>query len=465
MSRDNLFHPPKGEKDHHAYRTSLEESIAPHLNNLTDFISDQITTSVLLVLFGVIAVVWASIDALAPLYNELVNFKIGLVLGSMNPTISLKTFVNDFLMAIFFFFLGLEVKREFIGGELAKQSVRNSVLFAAIGGMLFPALIFILLSPDKYDLQGWGIPIATDTAFALGILALLKSRLPISIFSFVAALAVIDDLGAIIVLAIFYTQPPVPFYILLSAICFLILILFNMFGIRRYLPYIIVGIFLWLFVEHAGIHGTVAGVLLALTIPSRPKTGPRKFVRKLENLTRTFQKRETQQKSTIIEDHKKQELIEQVEDLAVDTASPLSRLQHIIEPSVFIFILPLFALLNTGIPISMDKILTAHEHTLTRDIFLALIFGKCIGISLCTWLICKLKIGRLPQGLRFGHVIGLSLLAGIGFTMSIFIGEISFGDSPEIVFVKMGIFSASILAAVLGYFFLLFYSKFTQGKS
>jgi len=459
MSDNKLFQPPKGEEKHHKYHTKLEKKLQGPLESFSDFVSDQITTSVLLVISAIIAIIWASSNYFSHTYPLFQHFNIGITLGEFSAKITFKHFTNDFLMALFFFLLGLEVKREFLVGELANVNVRNTVIFAAIGGMILPALTFIVLSSDEYDLKGWGVPIATDTAFALGVLAILRKRLPASIFTFIAALAVIDDVGAISVLAIFYTEPPEPFFILMSSISLLFLTIINMAGIRKILPYFLLGVLTWIFIEKSGLHGTVAGVLVALTIPARPKTGPKNFIQKVDNLTTKLEKKENKNETTIIEDQEKEAIIERVEDLAIKSASPLSRLQHLIEPSIFIFVLPIFALVNTGIPISLEKVIFAFEHSLTQNTFIALIVGKFVGISLFTWLVCKFKIGTLPKGMEFGHVIGLSFLAGIGFTMSIFIAEMGFGGTEDIVYVKTGIFSASILAAILGFLFLYFYSR------
>jgi NhaA family Na+:H+ antiporter len=458
MSRVDLFKPPEGEDKHHKYHTQLEGALAGPISSFNEFISHQITTSVLLVTFALVAILWASIDFFGDTYHLFQKFQVGIKLGNYTASLNLKHFVNNLLMALFFFLLGLEVKREFIAGELGRSDVRNTVIFAALGGMLVPAFLFITLSPDQYDLKGWGIPIATDTAFALGVLALLRNRLPASIFSFIAALAVIDDIGAISVLAIFYIDPLDPFYVLLASSSILTLVFFNMAGIRKYLPYLIVGFITWVFVENAGLHGTVAGVLVALTIPARPKTGPKRFIQNVDKLTTQLERSEDENDTTILEDDQKQDIIGKVEDLAVKTASPLSRLQHMLEPSIYIFVLPLFALLNTGIPISIDRISDAFGHTLTQNIFISLLFGKLLGITFFTWLICKCKLGKLPEGMTFGHIIGLSLLAGIGFTMSIFIAEMGFGDSPDMIVVKTGIFAASITAAISGFLFLYIYS-------
>ncbi len=458
MSEKNIFKPPQGEKNHHRYKTPLENKLEGPISSLGDFISNQITTSILLVFSAIVAMAWVTFGS-PESYLAVQQFKLGIKVGEFLPTLSLKHFVNDFLMAIFFFLLGLEVKREFIAGELSDKSVRSTVVFAALGGMIMPALLYVYLSPNQYDMQGWGVPIATDTAFALGALALLKSRLPPSLFSFIAALAVIDDIGAITVLAVFYTQLPDPFYILLAATSLVTLTLMNAAGVRKFLPYLLIGILTWILIEKSNLHGTVAGILVALTIPARPKTGPRKFTKKVEQLTEDLRTKELNQETTIVEDPKKQKIIQKVESLAVSSSSPIWRLQHVVEPYVFIMILPIFAFLNAGIPISIDNIARAFEHQITVNIFTSLLVGKFVGISLMVYLVCRLKLGTLPQGMRFGHAVGLSMLAGIGFTMSIFIAEMGFGDEQVMVFAKTGIFAASIVAAIAGFLFLLFYSK------
>ncbi len=464
MDEKHLFQPLKGEKDHHKYKTHLEKKLEGPIRTFGNFVSDQITTSILLVVFALFALVWASVDSLSDSYQAFQYYNIGITLGDFSPTISLKHFVNDFLMALFFFFLGLEVKREFIGGELSNPHVRSTVIFAALGGMILPALIFLLMSSDEYDLKGWGIPIATDTAFALGVLALLRKKLPASIFSFIAALAVIDDIGAISILAVFYTEPPSPFYLFMAASTLIILTFINMIGIRKFAPYLLLGILTWFFIESSGLHGTVAGVLVALTIPARPKSGPNKFIRTVGDLTTKLETKEHSRETTIVEDGEKQAIIERVEDLAVRSSSPLARLQHMLEPSIFIFVLPIFALVNTGIPISFEKLAVSFTHPLAFNILTALLVGKCLGVSSFTWVVCKAKLGVLPEGMRFGHIIGLSILAGIGFTMSIFIAEMGFGSGEDIIFAKTGIFTASIIAALTGFIYLYIYTCMTNKK-
>lgn len=454
MSSKNFFESPKGEKSHHKYTTSIEKKLASSLSSFNEFITDQITTSVILALFALIAIILASIPSTQSGYFMFTDLDLGFTVDKFKINFTTKQLVNDFLMSLFFFLLGLEVKREIIGGKLSHSKVRNTVLFSAIGGILAPATIYILLTPDKYELQGWAVPVATDTAFALGILALLKRKLPQSIFAFVAALAVMDDLGAIGILALFYSEPLVPSYILAAAFTLALLVLFNMMGIRKFWPYLTFGAIVWFFVEQAGLHGTLAGVLVAFTIPTRPKYGPKKFITKIDELTTKLATEEQLHHTTLIEDEKKLEIIEKVEELAVTTSSPVARLQRLIGPSIFLLVLPIFALINTGIPVSINKFLEAFSHPLTFHIFISLLLGKFIGVTFGSILAIKLKLGRLPNKMAIKHIIGVGLLAGIGFTMSIFIAEIGFEDLQVIYNVKTGIFTASIIAAILtlGYF-------------
>lgn len=450
MSETNFFKPPKGEDEHHKYHTAIEKQVHPKISNFKEFIHDQITASIFLVISAIIAVAWASFDQIAAYYQHLQDFHLGLELGKLSFNSNLKFFVNDILMTFFFFLLGLEIKREFLVGELKNNSIRNTVVAAALGGVIAPAVIFLCLSQTEYDARGWGIPVATDTAFALGILALFKNRVPESLFAFVAALAVIDDLVAILILAIFYT-PEIHIDLLGYAAGFVIMLIsFNLVGIRNYIPYLVVGSIIWFLIEHAGIHGTFAGVLVAMTIPARPRSGPRKFIRKVENLAHELEEYEQNKNTSVLEDQNKHEIIEKIEDLAHNASVPLARLQHKLEPTVLLMILPIFALLNAGIPFSFEAITSALSHNLAQSLFVGLLVGKCIGISTATWFICKLKLGQLPTGTQFGHIFSVSILAGIGFTMSIFIAELAFGHLDEIIIAKSGIFVASILASLLG---------------
>jgi len=340
-------------------------------------------------------------------FNRILNTQFGYESASLSLRYSTALWINDGLMAIFFLLVGLEIKREIIEGELSSPKKAAMPIFAALGGMLVPAGIFALFNSSTVTSAGWGIPMATDIAFALGVLSLLGKRVPASLKIFLAALAIVDDLGAILVIAIFYTKELHWDQLLYSGGIMALLILMNRFGVKKLVFYIIPGLFLWYFIHHSGIHATIAGVLLALTIPTNP----------------------------------------------VKEASPLETLEHAIVKPVNFLIMPIFALANTNIRFEPAMIDGLHS-PLGLGIILGLVVGKPIGVTLFSWLSVKMGFSSLPSKAGWKHVIGLGLLAGIGFTMSIFIAILSFSDPLFQVEAKFSILVSSLIAGISGYVFL-----------
>lgn len=458
MDNNDLFQPPQGEEQHHRYQTKYEKSLNPHLSSFNAFIHNQITTSTLLLLAVLIAIILASLTTTQDAYMHLQKFALALRLGFWEIETTAQHFVNDFLMTLFFFMLGLEIKKEYIAGDLSEVKTQNTVLTAALGGVLAPALLFVYFAPEQYELQGWGIPVATDTAIALGVLALFRKRVPPSLFAFVAAFAVIDDLCAILILALFYTQS-VDFTSLLWGALFLaVLIGFNLIGVRRYIPYLLVGVILWICIEHSGLHGTLAGVLVALTIPARPRLGPQKLIQNIDLLLKKLKNKEFNYTSTLLDDHK-QKIIQQIHDAAEESSVPLTNLRKSIEPFVIIIILPIFALLNAGVPMSIPDVQAAFHDPLAYSLIIALIFGKSIGIFCSTLFVCKTGIGQLPKNTTFSHIIGVAFLAGIGFTMSIFIAELAFANTPKLTGAKTGVLIGSFISGLLGFCWLYWFTR------
>ncbi|WP_316737138.1 Na+/H+ antiporter NhaA [Pedobacter aquatilis] len=320
---------------------------------------------------------------------------------------SILAWINDGLMAVFFLLVGLEIKRELIEGELS--SIKNAALpvIAALGGMIVPALIYALLNKNSDTSNGWGIPMATDIAFALAIIAMLGKNVPPSLKIFLAALAIVDDLGAILVIAIFYTNQIHFEYLAFAAGIMVLLTLMNYFGVKNLLFYLIPGIFLWYFIHHSGIHATIAGVLLAFAIPTNE----------------------------------------------TDLESPLEKLEHALTIPVNYLIMPVFALANTNITIEQNMF-SGLTSSLGLGIIGGLFIGKTVGVTGFSWLAVKLKWAALPTGTNWKHVLGLSMLAGIGFTMSIFIAILSFDDALHIAEAKFAILTASILSGIIGFAFL-----------
>ena len=334
-------------------------------------------------------------------FQELLDFKLG--------SYSISLWINDGLMTIFFLLVGLEIKREILEGELSSFKNATLPIFAALGGMLVPAAIFYFFNQgSKYE-NGWGIPMATDIAFSLAIISMLGKRVPVSIKIFLTALAIVDDLGAIVVIAIFYTEKIETTYLLLCSLVLLILIILNFFKVKRHIFYLIPGVFLWYFMHHSGIHATIAGVLLAFTIP-------------------------TNESDTEI--------------------SPLEKLEEKLHTPVNYFIMPLFALANTNIKFHngmVDGLFTNFGY----GIILGLALGKVIGINLFSFIAIKLKLSDLPNNSKWSQMLGAGLLAGIGFTMSIFIALLSYKGELEIQEeAKFAILVASAISGFMGYFLL-----------
>lgn len=341
-------------------------------------------------------------------FINLLATQIGYETASIQLRYPIALWINDGLMAIFFLLVGLEIKREIIEGELSSPKKAAMPIFAALGGMLVPAGVFFLFNNSTETSAGWGIPMATDIAFALGIISLLGKRAPASLKIFLAALAIVDDLGAILVIAIFYTNELHWDQLLYSGGIVALLVLFNRLGVKNLIFYLIPGVFLWYFVHHSGIHATIAGVLLALTIPTNP----------------------------------------------VKETSPLESLEHAIVKPVNFLIMPIFALANTNIRFE-SKMLDGLTSPLGLGIILGLVIGKPIGVTLFSWISVKLGFSSLPSKAGWRHIIGVGLLAGIGFTMSIFIALLSFPSAAELqVEAKFSILVASVCAGVSGYIFL-----------
>jgi NhaA family Na+:H+ antiporter len=345
-------------------------------------------------------------------FENLLATRLGYSSSVLDLEYSLSQWINDGLMAIFFLLIGLEIKREIIEGELSSPRKAAMPIFAALGGMFLPAGIYFLFNSNLSTISGWGIPMATDIAFALGVLSLLGKRVPTSLKVFLAALAIVDDLGAILVIAIFYTKELHWMQLLYSTGIISLLIGINYLGVKRLFFYIIPGLFLWYFIHHSGIHATIAGVLLALTIPSNP----------------------------------------------VKRTSALEQLEHMIVRPVNFLIMPIFALANTNIRFE-SKMLEGLTSPLGLGIIFGLVIGKPLGVTLFSWVAVKSGIASLPSRASWKHVFGLGLLAGIGFTMSIFIALLSFSDSFFNNEAKFSILIASILAGVSGFIFLLALNK------
>ena len=365
----------------------------------------------LLLLIAAALALFLSNSSFSYLYFNTLNTHLDIGTKTFSLDLSILHWINDALMAIFFFVVTLEIKREFINGELSKIKQATLPIIGAIGGMAVPAIIYIFINIDTDStLKGWAIPSATDIAFSIGVLSLLGSRIPISLKIFLMALAIIDDLGAIIIIAFFYSTELQYIYLLLMLTTFLILIFFNKIGLKIFFPYLIVGLFLWYFTHESGVHSTISGVLLAITIPHK-------------NNTKDF--------------------------------SLLLKLEHFLSPYVAFIIMPLFALANAGVSLkglSMNSLM----NPVPLGILCGLFFGKQIGVFLFSYIAIKFKIAQMPSNSNWIKFYGVGILTGIGFTMSLFVGNLAFIENIEYISgVKIGVLAGSLLSTLMGFFLLL----------
>nr|WP_202607103.1 Na+/H+ antiporter NhaA [Pseudomonas monteilii] len=373
----------------------------------TRFFQLEAASGLLLIAAAVLALIINN-SPLSYLYSGLLDVPVAVQVGALNIAKPLLLWINDGLMALFFLLIGLEVKREVVNGHLSKPSQIVLPATAAIGGMVVPALIYWFINrEDPAAVAGWAIPTATDIAFALGVLALLGKRVPVSLKLFLMTLAIIDDLGAIIVIALFYSGTLSSVSLLLAAACLVVLVAMNRLGVVKLGPYMVVGLILWVCVLKSGVHATLAGVALALCIPLRTRNAE---------------------------------------------TSPLLALEHALHPWVAYAILPLFAFANAGVSLA-GMTLESFTHPVPMGIAVGLLLGKTVGVFGLTWVAVKLRLAALPAGAGWGQLLGVAILCGIGFTMSLFVGSLAFvpGSSEYAGMDRMGILTGSFFAAVIGY--------------
>jgi NhaA family Na+:H+ antiporter len=381
-----------------------------------------------------------------------------LKIGSFKIEMDILTFVNDVLMALFFFVVGLEIKREMLVGELSSLKQASLPIFAAIGGMVAPALIFYTINAGTNTQHGWGIPMATDIAFTLGAISLLGKRVPISIKIFLTALAIVDDIGSIIVLAIFYPSHPLQLPYLYYALgVLLILIIFNRLNVNRSSLFIIPGLFLWYFVYESGIHATIAGVLLAMTIPAKTQINEVRFFTRSSYYLSKFKKMSNDEVS-ILANSNQLDIIHNLHSYIRKINPPINRFEHRIHPWITFSIMPLFAFANARVDLSGFSIETLFGKVST-GIFAGLVFGKPLGIFLASMVACKLGLAKLPKETTRLQLLSAGILAGIGFTMSIFIDGLAFKDPFTINQGKASILIASTIAAIIGLIALYYTTK------
>jgi NhaA family Na+:H+ antiporter len=374
----------------------------------------EAASGLVLLIAAIIALVISNSN-FSELYFDTLEQYLFIGINNFGLKLSVHHWINDLLMAIFFFFVTLEIKREFIQGELSNLKKALLPIIGAVGGMVIPALVYVVINFDnKETLNGWAIPSATDIAFSLGILSLLGSRVPISLKIFLTALAIIDDLGAILIIAFFYSGDLSISYLSLILVSYIFLLILNKFGIKRFSPYLIIGAFMWFFTFKSGIHATIAGVLLASTIPHRIKD----------------------------------------KDFSL-----LIKLEHAISPYVAFMIMPIFAFANAGVSLAGLSILSLLQ-PVPLGILLGLFVGKQVGVMIFSFIAVKIGAAQMPDNSSWLSLYGVSVLTGIGFTMSLFVGNLAFAENIQYIDgVKIGVLAGSLLSTLFGYFILLFSSK------
>ena len=408
-------------------------------------------------LFGatIIALVWAN-SPYGEVYNDLWNKTIGISFQNFELKKPLILWINDGLMAIFFFVIGLELKRELLIGEINSLKKATFPFIAALGGVMVPVGLYLLLNQDPATEKGWGIPMATDIAFALALLTSLGKRIPLSLKVFLTAFAIIDDIAAVLVIAIFYSVNVSWLYILYGLV--LIIILGILYRIRKYSFFIgiVLAIVIWFLFLKSGVHPTIAGVLLAFTIPLRRRIDIKKYSHHLSAISsKLANAKDESERHLLTKDEVK--CIDNLDDLTFEVRSPLQHLEHKLHSIVAYFILPVFAFANAGVEISLDG---DFDYSLMINIAISLFVGKFIGVSLFSYVGNKLNLTELPSGVHFKQVLGIAAVAGVGFTMSIFIDNLAFyGELINVNSAKVGIIIGSVSSAIAGYIILKLTSK------
>ena len=424
---------------------------------LERFVHEETSGSILLFAATVVALIWANSPWNAS-YVALWKLPLNI---SRRPLFSmdLHHWIDDGLMVLFFLVVGLEIKREIVKGELSSFRQAALPIIAALGGMILPALLYFVLNPSGPGARGWGIPMATDIGFAMGVLALLGKRIPSSLRVFMLALAIVDDVGAILVIAFFYT-PTISLPALAAAGGLLALLLVVAMRRAPISVYAVVGFFFWAAVLRSGVHATIAGVILGLIAPITPKFRPEELAESAEPLLRDF-------RAQILSHDKSsaEATLTGLDQLLRGTDSLAERLERTLHPWVCFLVLPLFALASAGVTLSTDQLKLAYSSSIALGIFLGLLLGKAVGITLFSFLGVKLKIAGMADGLTWKGIAGVGLLAGVGFTVALFISGLSFGEKTLVSTAKVAVLAASLAAGTIGYFYLRFALKATSVRS
>jgi NhaA family Na+:H+ antiporter len=416
------------------------------LNPIHRFIHQEFTGGIVLFVSVIVAIVWAN-SGWHESYHHLWETKLSIAFAGVGLDAPLHMWINDGLMALFFFVIGLELKREFIAGELSSFKKASLPMAAALGGMLVPALIYSFINRGMASANGWGIPMATDIAFALALLSLAGKNIPSSVKVFLSALAVADDLGAVLVIALFYTASISYMPLIVGACLLFLLVLGNALGVRSTLFYLLVGIAVWGCFLTSGVHATIAGVLVAFCIPARTKIDEQEYVSRLNAYSKQFEQEMPLDGSlTTPEQHR---TIEKIKQLSLDAETPLQKIEYALHPWVAFLIMPLFALANAGMTID-SHFFSSLANPVSIGVASGLLMGKFVGVLLFTWLMVRLKVSELPGLATWRHIAGVAMLAGVGFTMSLFITGLAFNSEALIDQSKYGILISSVIAGTCG---------------
>ncbi|TIQ08748.1 MAG: Na+/H+ antiporter NhaA [Mesorhizobium sp.] len=424
----------------------FEKRVEKIFSPLEIFIYRQTTAAILLALAALLALILAN-SPWNRLAENIAAIEMGLVLHHWHVALSIREWISSGFMAMFFFLIGLEIKRETLAGKLRQPQQVSLIVLAAAGGMIFPALIYWGINHSGPGEHGWAIPMATDTAFAIGVLALLAKRVSYGISIFLTAMAIFDDIGAILVISIFYTDELEAGPLLGAGVVLVLLFLINIMGVRRSWVYALLGFVLWFFVHDSGIHATLAGLLLAVTIPARTRLGEMGFIEEVRSLLLIFEKGRREH-GGILGSAKQHALAADIGAAVKAASTPLQRWETLLIYPIGIIVLPLFALFNAGISLSGEALAAAMSSPVTLGVMAGLVIGKPLGISLMVLFALRLKVGKLPEGMTISEVVGVGMLGGIGFTMSLFITALSF-DQPNLIDeAKTGIVFSSLISAI-----------------
>lgn len=426
-------------------------SIARVLGPMQQFINRSASSGIVLIIATVVALALAN-SGLAQAYTDLLHTEIGITVGPFELREDLLHWINDGLMAIFFFLVGLEIKREVSVGELSELRAAALPIVAAIGGVVVPASIYALFNFGGIGAHGWGVPMATDIAFALGCLALLGNRIPFALKIFLTAVAIVDDLIAVLVIAFFYSAG-INFVALgIGFVVLALLVLANIFGIRNFTLYIALGLIVWVAFLESGVHATIAGVLIALTIPARNRIDGPTFIGRVHTIVHEFQQGDLQPTPMLTSERQQSAVIE-LEELCEQVQAPLQKMEHSLHNWVSFLIMPIFALANAGVTFSLGS-LGGETLFVVLGVVLGLVLGKPIGLLGAAWLAVRSGLVVLPPGVSWQHMTGAGMLAGIGFTMSLFIASLGFSDPDLLSAAKFAILIASLIAGTAGFLYL-----------